>query len=191
MQKALLSVVMILVFASCMEITSNKTPNISDSVNKLEEEITPDIKKLRQEYIHNYSKELQFEDSVAGKNNENLVITGKYYCLFDSAIVVPPKYNLDDTTKSFTTHNFAVDILIKSNGNTNIKKTITKKYFFEKLPQHLQNFGIILEPVFDNYDTDADIFYFRISISIPLTDVGQSMEFSLNRNGEVTAIKAN
>ena len=168
--------------------TSKTKPNYSnmDTSRVAEGNGTPDIKKLRQEYVQSYNKPLKFESFSKGRGKEKLIIIGKYYCLFDSAIIVPGKYNFDDTTKSFTTHNFAEDVVIISNGDTITKITITKKDFLGSLPQNLKDFAVIFEPKFEGYDSDSDTFDFDFNVSIPLTDIGQLMILSLKRNGNVT-----
>jgi len=75
--------------------------------------------------------------------------------------------------------------VIISNGDTILKKTITKKDFLDKLPQYLKNYAVIFEPKFEGYDNDKDVFDFSFSVSIPLTDVGQLMNLSINRNGHI------
>lgn len=100
-------------------------------------------------------------------------------------MVVPGKYNFDDTTKSFTTHNFAEDLVIISNGDTILKRTITKNDFVNTLPSYLKDYAILFEPKFEGYDSSKDVFDFSFSVSIPLTDVGQLMFLSLRRNGQV------
>jgi hypothetical protein len=149
------------------------------------EEVTPDIKKLRKEYILSYKKPIEFESLNKGKGSEKIKIWGKYYCLFDNALVVPGKYNFDDTTKSFTTHNFAEDIVIISNSDTILKKTIRKKDFANKLPLYLKEYAVMFEPKFEGYDSNNDVFDFSFSVSIPLTDVGQLMMLSLKRDGHI------
>ncbi|MBS1589928.1 MAG: DUF4738 domain-containing protein [Bacteroidetes bacterium] len=176
----------VLVFASCKQTTTNKPQRSANETSDITGEQTPDIKKLRQDYILSYSKPTAFESFNKGKEDEKLKVWGKYYCLFDNAIVVPGKYNFDDTTKNFTTHNFAEDIVITSNGDTIIKTTISKNDFRDKLPQYLKNHAVMFEPKFEGYDPDRDAFDFSFSVSIPLTDVGLLMNLSLKRNGQIT-----
>jgi hypothetical protein len=160
---------------SCIERNSNKD----------DYEVTPDIGKLRREYVLSYNNPIEFESFHHGKDGESLIVYGKYYCLFDSGIVVPGKYNLDDTSKIFRTHNFAEDIAIISNGDTILRKTITKDDFNNILPDHLKRYAIIFDPKFEGYSSDTDMFDFVFSVSVPLTDVGQSMQLSLKRDGQI------
>ena len=186
MQKFILFFLALFFLASCGQNPTNKNQiHTKDTLKITEDQVTPNIRKVRQEYILSYSKPIEFKSSNKGRNNEKLSVWGKYYCLFDSAIVVPGKYNFDDTTKAFTTHNFAEDIVLVSNGDTILKRTITKKYFLDSLPQYLKDYAIIFEPKFEGYNSDSDTFDFSFSVSIPVTDVGQLMLLSLKRNGQV------
>lgn len=192
MQKRILFLSAFLILFSCVqkETKTNQNSN-KDTVSIIEEEVTPDIKKLRQEYLLGYNTPKESESFIKGKNDEKLKVLGKYYCLFDNAVVVPGKYNFDDTTKSFRTHNFAEDIIIISNSDTIIKRAITKKDFLDKLPEYLKDYAVIFEPTFKGYDSTADVFDFKFSVSIPLTDVGQLMSLSLTRNGMITVKEVN
>jgi len=110
--------------------------------------------------------------------------------LVDNSIVIPGKYNLDDTTNAFVTHNFAEDVIIVINADTILKKTITKRDFVDKLPQYLKDYAVIFEPKFEGYDSDSDSFDFSFSISIPMTDVGQLMNLSIKRDGNILVTEA-
>ncbi|CAN5508521.1 hypothetical protein BH11BAC5_BH11BAC5_00040 [soil metagenome] len=191
MQKPILFFTVVLILTSCGQTSINKKQDLNkDAASVTDEEVTPDIKKLRQDYILSYNKPIEFESLNKSKNGEHVKVWGKYYCLFDKGINVPGKYNFDDTTKSFPTHNFAEDIAIISNGDTVLKKTITKNNFIGSLPQYLKDYAVIFEPKFEGYDSDNDTFDFSFSISIPLTDVGQLMSLSLKRNGLVSVKEA-
>jgi hypothetical protein len=173
------------VLYTCRQATKINPQDSATTSKITQEDVTPDIKNLRREYVQNYKKELKIDTVIKGKSDEKLEILGKYYCLFDNAIVVPGKYNFDDTTKSFRTHNFAENFVIISNGDTVIKKTITKKDFLVNLPQNLRDYAVIFEPNFEGYNSKKDDFEFDFSVSIPLSDVGQLMMLSLRRNGQV------
>lgn len=196
MKLLIFSLFAIVIISSCQQpLKSNKQkPQINSLTNEnksIEADsldlVEPDTKKLREEYIAGYSKPKRFEKTIDGKNNEKIKIYSKYYCLFDSGLIVPARYVWEDTTKKFITHNYADDIVIISNNDTFIKKTITKKDFVNKLPDELKNYAVIFQPKFEGYDSKTDCFNFSFSISIPITDVGQSRNLSIKRNGEVVA----
>lgn len=170
---------------SCGQTTDDKQNSNKVTFVVSDEEVTPDIQKLRKDYILNYDRAIEFESFNKGRGSENIKVWGKYYCLFDSAVVVPGKYNFDDTTKSFTTHSFAEDLVVISNGDTILKRTITKNDFVNTLPSYLKDYAVLFEPKFEGYDSSKDVFDFSFSVSIPLTDVGQLMFLTLKRNGQV------
>jgi hypothetical protein len=190
MRKFLSYLLIVFVLTSCGQTTSNKQNANKDTSVVSDEEVTPDIKKLRKEYILSYEKPIEFESFNKGKDSEKIKVWGKYYCLFDNALVVPGKYNFDDTTKDFTTHNFAEDIAVISNGDTIFRKTITKKEFADKLSIYLKDYAVMYEPKFEGYDSSNDVFNFSFSVSIPLTDVGQLMLLSLRRDGHIEVKEA-
>ena len=191
MQKLLIIVSSIVFLTSCKQIKTNSKQNLTiDTPSKPEQEVTPDIKQERQEYILSYSKPITFESLHNGRNGEKIKVLGKYYCLVDNSIVIPGKYNLDDTTNAFVTHNFAEDVIIVINADTILKKTITKRDFVDKLPQYLKDYAVIFEPKFEGYDSDSDSFDFSFSISIPMTDVGQLMNLSIKRDGSILVTEA-
>ena len=140
---------------------------------------------MREEYVLSYNKPVVFESGHKGKRGEKIKVIGKYYCLFDSSIVVPGKYNLDDTTKSFRTHNFAEDVTIVIDGDTTIRKTITKQLFTSTLPQYLKKYAVLHEPQFEGYDGESETFDFNFSISVPLSDVGEARKLTIRKDGTV------
>ena len=186
MRKFIIRFLILSVLGSCEQATINNKLKVSSDTLVKNDQDEIDLKKLRKEYILAYNKPIEFESYHKGKNGEKIKVYGKYYCLFDNGIVVPKKYNLDDTTKTFTTHNFAEDIAVMVNGDTVFKKTITKKIFADNLPNYLKDYAVILEPTFEGYDSDGDIFGFNFSISIPLTDVGEPRLLSIKKNGQMT-----
>lgn len=154
----------------------------TDRLSATEEEEF-DLAKLRKDYVLSYSKPIMFKSEHKGKDGERVEVIGKYYCLFDNGIAVPGKYNQDDTTKTFRTHNFAEDVIIIVKGDTSIRRTITKSDFESTLPKYLQRYAVLLEPRFEGYDSEAGVFDFNFSISIPLSDVGESRKLSILTDG--------
>lgn len=144
----------------------------------------PGIADIRRDYVNNYKSEKEFDSHDEGKPGEEIRVRIKYYCLFDNSIAIPGRYVWEDSTKDFTTHNYAADITIISNHDTIVRKTITKKDFTD-LPSYLEDYAVIFEPVFTGYNTSTDRFDFHFSISIPVTDVGESRKLSIERNGKV------
>src|SRR5436190_16499711 len=95
---------------SCGQNTAQVKSTVPDDTTQQADDGDIDLKKMREEYVRSYNKPVVFESEHKGKKGEKIKVIGKYYCLFDNSIIVPGKYNLDDTTKSFRTHNFAEDV---------------------------------------------------------------------------------
>jgi hypothetical protein len=168
---------------SCGQDAEQVKSAISIDATQPPEDGEIDLKNMRENYVLSYNNPIVFESEHKGKSGEKIIVIGKYYCLFDSSIIVPGKYNLDDTTKSFRTHNFAEDVTIIINGDTSIRKTITKKLLTSTLPQHLKEYAVLLEPQFEGYDDETETFDFNFSISVPLSDVGEARKLTIRKDG--------
>jgi len=168
---------------SCGQNTAHVKSTVPADTTQQAEGGDIDLKKMREEYVLSYNKPVVFESQHKGKRGEKIKVIGRYYCLFDSNITVPGKYNLDDTTKSFTTHNFAEDVTIVIDGDTSIRKTITKQLFTRTLPQYLKEYAVLHEPEFEGYDSKRGTFDFNFSISVPLSDVGEARKLIVRKDG--------
>lgn len=168
---------------SCGQNTAQVKSAVLTDTTQPAEEGDIDLKKMREDYVLSYNKPVVFESEHKGKRGEKINVIGKYYCLFDSSIIVPGKYNLDDTTKLFRTHNFAEDVTIVINGDTAIRKTITKQIFWGSLPQYLKDYAVLHEPQFERYDGENETFDFNFSISVPLSDIGEARKLTIQRDG--------
>ena len=144
---------------------------------------------MREQYVLNYNKPENFESQLKGSNGENVKVIGKYYCLFDNGILVPGKYNLDDTTKTFKTHNFAEHITIIINSDTIIREIFTKQNFEITLPQYLKDYAVLKEPRFEGYNSKLGTFDFNFSVSIPLSDVGEARLIRIFKSGIIEVYK--
>ena len=154
---------------SCgQRVEQNKLSNISAnsteiSNNSEEEYLEPDTKELRKKYISNYSKIEIIDTTFTDDEGERIHVQTKYYCLYDNAIVVPKQYVWEDTTKSFTTHNYSHDILILIDKDTIFNKTITKADFADKLFPELTKYAVLMLPNF-KYDKQKKVFAFGYSL---------------------------
>lgn len=190
--KLINQIFIIIVFSiSCGQIaeqnTSLNTLNESSKISEDSEEINeePDTKQLRKEYISNYNKIETIDTSFTSTEGIQIHIQTKYYCLFDNAIVVPKQYVWEDTTQTFTTHNYAQEIKIVIENDTIFNKTITKAYFSDKLFPQLKKYAVLMFPNF-SYDNEKRIFDFGYSLTIPITDVGASWRLLIDKKGNVT-----
>ena len=186
-----LKLIIIVFLTSCGQ-TSEKNESLNTSIDSLrtlqyveEDNEEPDTKELRKEYISNYNKIEKIDTSFTDSEGKQIRVQTKYYCLFDSAIIVPKQYVWEDTTKNFTTHNFSQDIKIIIDNDTIFNKTITKADFADKLYPDLKKYAVLMFPNF-SYVKEKEIFDFGYSLSIPITDVGKGLGLRINKYGNIS-----
>lgn len=186
-----LTFIIIVLLTSCGQRVENNTSlntSIDSSTttqNMEEENIEPDTKELRKEYVTNYNKIEIIDTSFTDSEGQQIHVQTKYYCLFDNAIIVPKQYVWEDTTKSFTTHNYSQDVKIVIDKDTIFNKTITKADFADKLYPELKKYAVLMFPNF-SYDKDKNIFDFGYNITIPITDVGAGWRLLIDKNGNIS-----
>ena len=189
MNRLNLVILTFLLFVACRQ--NNEKKKTSDLITRdsieiqQDEEIEPDTKELRKEYISEYNNVESLDTTIIENDGKIIHIHTKYYCLFDNAITVPGHYVWEDTTKTFKTHNFAQDIKISIDKDTIFKKTITKKYFESKLTPELKSYAVLMFPNF-SFNKEKGIFDFGYSLTIPITDVGSGMRLIIDRKGKMT-----
>jgi len=86
------------------------------------------IEAVRRNYERSYSRPTTFSGIDEGKPGEEIRIAGKYYCVLNNELSIPEKL-IPDNKQEFKTHEFATDIVIISNKDTILRKTITIKDF--------------------------------------------------------------
>lgn len=167
--------------------TSLNTPNESSEISEDSEEQNqePETKQLRKEYISNYKNIETIDTSFTNSEGNQIHVQTKYYCLFDNAIVVPKRYVWEDTTITFTTHNYSQEIKIVIDNDTIFNKTITKADFSDNLSPELKKYAVLMFPNF-SYNKEKKVFEFGYSLSIPITDVGAGWRLLIDKKGNVT-----
>ena len=135
----------------------------------------------RQEFINGYAESLTVDTSYFTQNKTYTVFL-KHYCTWDSALVVPAKYNFD-TKADFKTHNFQSELTVLKGGGTAFKRIITKDDFSTLLYPALKNYATLSIPTLKFENDSIKIFY---SISIPVTDVGIGATIQFDTNGKFT-----
>jgi hypothetical protein len=146
------------------------------------------IEAVRSNYERSYSQPTTFSGLDEGKPGEEIRIAGKYYCMVNNDLSIPEKL-IPDNKQGFKTHEFATDILIISNKDTILRKTITIDDFKGNIPSSLSEYGVLSEPVFIGYNEKTDQFDFHFGISIPLTNTAVSRIAGIKRNGELVIRK--
>jgi hypothetical protein len=142
------------------------------------------IEAVRRNYEKSYTQPTTFSGLDEGKPGEEIRIAGRYYCVLNNELSIPEKL-IPDNRQEFKTHQFATDILIISNKDTILQKTITVKDFKGNISSSLSEYGVMSEPVFLGYNEKTDQFDFHFRISIPLTNTAVSRIAGIKRNGEL------
>jgi len=132
----------------------------------------------RKDLISEYSKPLIIDTSFR-IGNKNYRILFRHYCLMDSSIRVPAKYNFD-TNKDFVTHNFVSKLTLLYANDTLFHKEISKSMFNSFLDSNLKKYASLS---FTDFNLIKDSIKIDYSISIPATDVGMGASISFSKNG--------
>lgn len=173
-------ILFLIIFISCGE----KPKATTSFVNAGSDSSILSMEEVRKNYERSYTQPVTFSGLDEGKPGEEIRIAGKYYCLLNNVLSIPEKL-IPDNRQEFKTHGFATDILIISNKDTILRKTITIKDFKGIISSSLYEYGVISEPVFIGYNEKKDQFDFHFGISIPLTNTAVSRIAGIRRNGEL------
>jgi len=149
------------------------------------EQDEPTFKEVLTEELASYNK-IQNIDTLIVDGKDSMRVHCKFYCLHDSALVVPKHYLWGgDKSKDFITHNFAAKIILTKNRDTVLNKIFLKKDFTHALYEDLQKHATFVDFNFWGYNTKLkDKFLFGCSISIPLTDLGVPAYLAIGKNGK-------
>jgi hypothetical protein len=147
------------------------------------EQETPSIAKERERLINSYSKIAKIDTTIIFNGN-NLQIQLIYYCLKDSALVIPKIFVFDEKNpKDFNTYDFASKILISTDKDTLFKRVIGKQEFYPIISKQLQKYGTLRIPTL-SISSDKNLIRFHYSISIPVTDIGVGVYLLIDKSGE-------
>lgn len=173
-------ILFLIIFISCGE----KPKATASFVNAGGDSSILSIETIRRNYERSYTQPTSFSGLDEGKPGEEIRVAGKYYCILNNELSIPEKL-IPDNKQPFKTHEFATDIIVISNKDTIVRKTITIRDFNGNIPANLSEYGVIAEPVFIGYNEKADQFDFHFGISIPLTNTAVSRIAGIKRNGDV------
>jgi hypothetical protein len=138
-------------------------PNGLDSIAYAKEQ-----SQLRKQVLESYAPK---EEIVLWKyvGRKKLSIYYKQTCLFDSSIIVPAQFNLDNGL-DFTTHNFVSNLTCTLSKDTLLNLNITKDYFLDQLDSNLKNYGVLFKlDGADNLVGDNDSITVIFNLAIPAT----------------------
>jgi hypothetical protein len=166
----------IVLIASCNASTPQVTAKgdssnpISQVAEASHEDDDNELEEIYSSFLQNYNDSIHI-DTTFVKGDSLFEISFRHYCLFDSAVTVPNLYTKIYNLDSFVTHSFVSTLKVKV-GDVNVLDTlINKSVFVNKLPEYLQNYGVLLSP--DFHLDDSGFVRLDYSISVPLTDVGE------------------
>ena len=146
----------------------------------------PDPKDMRKQYVRDYAKSYKLDTTFRDVFGKPVHVLTNYYCLFDSAVTIPGRYVWEDTTKTFTTHNYAHDITIVRDHDTIFKRTITKADFADLVNPEWRSYSVLFDPPNFEYDTAKAVYRFGYSLTIPITDLGEGWSLLIDNNGRMT-----
>ncbi len=163
----------------CVACSSGSPTSNRHDTDKLPESpdaITPDLAEIRRLYPERYKTDYRVNLATPDSIYHFLV---RHYCLYDSAVIVPSRYNFD-TNAPFTTHNFETEILITRGEDTLVRKKVIKDDFRGNLFPALDSFGVMLPPTCKVNHSKLILEY---SISVPVTDVGIGLTLLVDTMG--------
>jgi hypothetical protein len=205
MNKILIALIGAVLLISCNgkpPAKTNKGKSITDSIQDRRmidsqmavgdrpdsEQEGPSFQEVKADLLSSYNK-IEHIDTLVVIGNDSLHVHEKYYCLHDSALIVPKKYNWGEkNAKDFVTHNFASNILIIKNSDTIINKTFKTSNFNSAIFDEEKHYAILFSPGFNGYSKLYDGIVFGYSISIPLTDVGVAAYLVIDKKGNYKVV---
>lgn len=174
-----LLIIIVFYLYSCSNKPQIKTVD-SNIVNSDTSE--PEI-DFRKEFIAYSGIPTKFDTSFI-KDQINYRVHFRHYCMFDSALMIPSRYNID-TNLDFVTHNFRSEFVLLSNQDTVLNKLIEKVMFSSLLDSSVRKYGTLLFPYISIERDSIEINY---SITIPVTDVGIPVKVKFDLKGNYSIL---
>lgn len=181
-----LQIIVISILFACKNNTPpvNKTPIIADTVtpidaNTINTQVAtsnsfrqPTLESIVHDFV-SQSTDTFHIDTLFTFDNAPYRLKVNYYCLFDSALIVPMKfveiYGMDE----FITNNFATDIKLFKDSEEILDTTLSKEDFARMLTGNdAVKYRLLFSPV---VAIKPDSVTVSFSLSVPLTDVGEQV----------------
>lgn len=140
--------------------------------------LNTDQAELRKEFIASCLQPVT-ADSFFTSNGITYKVSFRHFCISDSSLIVPARYNFD-TGKPFSTHPHASELVITKETDTVVYKKITSAMFSKLADEPLKKFGTLVYPQFT---ISEDSIRLRYSYIIPVTDVGLGVGIVFNKYG--------
>ena len=174
-----------LFFSSCQQVAESNTLK-NDSVSVLSSDepegdanVGPSLAEVRAEWIAGYNKTFVFDTSFIYLDSP-YSFSFRHYCLFDSAIVVPALYDLEND-KPFLTHHFNSSLILRKGRDTIAAFIVGAEDFRAFADSTLSAFGVLSYP---DILVQNDTIRIGYSLSIPVTDVGKHVTLYLSLEGK-------
>lgn len=149
--------------------------------NNSTEDMEPSGKELFNKSYNNLIKSYNNDettDSVFIIGTDFFHVRMDYSCLKNTKVVVPKHFLVPYMNKDFSTHDFILKLIIFKNNESYFERTYEKKYFYKQLQnESLKQCGIIFSPYIEQVEENLVL---SVSITIPLTDVGESVSDTLS-----------
>ena len=194
MKKLLLLQIVIILLFSCNSFKNSTSSQINAQEKyHIDSTIANNIDTVKEfelyyedvlnEYRSMYNDTISI-DTVIQVNNQLYKLKLKHYCLFDT-LIIPSKYSWDEETRreNFITHNFASKIILIKQNDTIFNRIIVKDVFNNSVDSVLRKYGVLLSPVYRGFNPKTNKFIIGYSFSIPLTDIGQPVSFTVGLDG--------
>jgi hypothetical protein len=162
-------------------LNNNLDSTTAQYANESIDESEPSEEKLFQkaysDLIKSYNKN-ETIDSIFIIGTDSFRVKMEYSCLKNTKVVIPKHFLTPYMNKDFSTHDFVLKLILLKNNQSYFERTYEKKYFYKQLQnENLRKFGVIFSPYIERVDENIVL---GISITIPLTDVGEGVGDTLS-----------
>lgn len=189
----LLSVTLLLFLLSCQE-NRQQTSSVSaadttiqsntaidnEAVTDEDDFIEPQYDEMKAEFLATYDKVQKIDSVFTFRSGQAYNLSLTYYCLKDSSVILPARYNWSGREEIFPTHPFVCEYKMSRAGETLAKGVIQKQTFSAQLDSALQAYGVLQYPHLSFNENRVEMAF---SISVPLTDVGVGVTAYLQEDG--------
>lgn len=162
--------------------SSDNEDTLKSSSQEFEE---PDFSETLQQFIELYRAPI-YIDSTIKIGPDTLQFQLKHFSLLDS-IVVPKKFNWGADNFDYGVRNFASQIRILMNDKVLVDTTVKKEEFIKLLDGNLKDYGVLLYPSYQAFDSSDQAFIVNYSVSIPCTDLGKSVTLKVRLDSTLEA----
>ena len=138
----------------------------------------------RREYLETYSKPMALDTTITLSGTTYRMLL-RHNCSFDSALVVPAKYNRD-TKEDFITHNFYSTRTLLTESDTVFSRTIDRTVFDRLIYPEWRPYANLSNP---SLELMKDSIQLRYSIGIPVTDLAEAISLRFDTKGNCQVFK--